>query len=83
MNEHTYQSLECLPVRQVILMYLDQQRAVQALTERLARLEEGAGPADHGLQRVPALRLQSHLGDAASSPVQAVQSGLGKGGVST
>lgn len=43
MNEHTYQSLECLPVRQVILMYLDQQRAVQALTERLARLEEGAG----------------------------------------
>lgn len=43
MNEHTYQSLECLPVRQVILMYLDQQRTVQALTERLTRLEEGAG----------------------------------------
>lgn len=43
MAEHTYESLERLPLRQLILMYLDQQKHVQALTERLARLEEPAG----------------------------------------
>lgn len=43
MADHTYGSLERLPLRQLILMYLDQQKHVQALTERLARLENDAG----------------------------------------
>lgn len=43
MAEHTYQSLEQLPVRQVILMCLDMQREVHELTVKLARLENDAG----------------------------------------
>ncbi len=39
-STHTYQSLERLPVRQVILMYLDQQRRIQALAEQLVRIEQ-------------------------------------------
>ncbi|MFZ1812917.1 MAG: hypothetical protein WAU16_00555 [Rhizobiaceae bacterium] len=43
MAEHTYQSLEQLPVRQVILVCLDMQRRINELTGKLARLEDDAG----------------------------------------
>lgn len=42
-STHTYQSLERLPVRQVILMYLDQQRRIQTLADQLVRLEQQDG----------------------------------------
>lgn len=53
-DTHTYQSLERLPVRQVILMYLDQQRRIQALTEQLEQ--------QNGAQPIKALNACPHCG---------------------